>query len=107
MVRRSTPQAKTDDVAYPVRVKFTLPRYELGSSGAYDGMREWLQRELGSYRYAWHSTQSLACGDAFAIYFRTPADALRFVAAFPDAKLADGVSSVAYTLHGRPAPAGR
>lgn len=106
MARRSTPQSKTDDVAYPVRVKFSVPARGMSWSSTYDGMREWLQRELGSYRYAWHSTQSLACGDAFAIYFRTPADAQRFVEAFPDAKLADGVSSAAYTLHGRPAPPG-
>lgn len=101
MVRRSTPQSKLDDIAFPVRVKFAIPPWHQGWSTTYDRMHEWLARELGTYRHAWHGARVIGCGDAFAIYFRTPADAQRFVEAFPDMALADGVGSGHYSRHGR------
>jgi hypothetical protein len=102
--RRSTPQAKTDDLAFPVRVKFAVPGSGIASIGdtLSQRMREWLASELPPGDHAWHAAQSLGT-HATAIYFRRVSDALRFVEAFPEFALADGTRAAAYTRPGRKA----
>jgi len=87
MVRRSTPQSKTDDLAYPVRVKIAVPVGGLGN--VLIEMQNWLRDQLGRGEYAIHSTRSTV-GDAAAFHFRSIEAAQRFVDAFPSAELADG-----------------
>lgn len=94
MPRRTLPQSKTDDLAFPVRVKIAVPEGGLGKIS--EGMREWLKRELGPGNYAWHSAGMAAGRQASAVYFRSTADAERCIAAFPELELADGTASPAY-----------
>ncbi|MBO9519773.1 MAG: hypothetical protein J7493_17075 [Porphyrobacter sp.] len=93
MARRSTPQFKIDDLAYPIRVKFAVPTGGLRNSSE---IHAWLKAELDHLAWAWGPAQAL-CTQATAYYFRTLADAQRFVAAFPELELADGISLGVYT----------
>jgi hypothetical protein len=98
---RSTPQAKTDDLAFPIRVKFAVPGSGIRaiSDTLGERMREWLQRELAPGHYAWHAAVSLGT-HATALYFRSIADAHRFVDALPEFKLADRTVIAGYTRPG-------
>jgi hypothetical protein len=102
MTRRSTPQARTDDLAFPVRVKFAVPGSGIRSIHDTLGerMREWLRRELAPGDYAWHAATSIGI-NATALYFRSIADAHRFVDAFPEFALADATGRAAYGRGGR------
>ena len=93
MSRRSSPQAKQDDLAFPVRLKLTVPPMGLGKLT--DAIDDWLRREVGPGDYASHSAPGIA-GSTAAIYFRRAEDAAAFTAAFPQAELADGTLSPAY-----------
>lgn len=93
MVKRTRLQTKTDDLAFPVRVKFVVPSGGLG--GVSDRLHVWLQEELGGREYAVHSAQSIGC-QAIGIHFRTSEAAQRFIGAFPELQLADGTGSPAY-----------
>ena len=93
MVRRTRLQSKTDDLAYPVRVKFRVPQFGLG--GTINRLAIWLRDELGRDRYAIHSVSVLA-GQGMAIHFRTLEDAQRCVDAFPELEIADGVALSIY-----------
>jgi hypothetical protein len=97
MTRRSSPQSKKDDLAFPVRVKFVVPPDGLWRIG--QELRDWLKRELPPGDHAWHSAQSLGT-HATAIYFRRVSDALRFVEAFPQFELADATQTGVYTRPG-------
>lgn len=90
MARRSTPQHKADDLAFPVRVKFVVPPDGLWRIDAQ--LRAWLDGELGRGRYAWHSAGLSRHRQATALYFRCVEDAQAFVGAFPDFELADEVA---------------
>jgi len=57
----------------------------------------WLSAELGHMRWAWGPTQSIGCGQVTAYYFRSIHDAQRFIAAFPQLEIADGVASPVYS----------
>jgi hypothetical protein len=87
MVRRSTPQARTDDHAFPVRVKIAVPVGGLGN--VLIDMQNWLRDHLGTGEYAIHSAPTTV-GDAAAFHFRAIESGQRFVDAFPTAELADG-----------------
>ena len=67
MVRRSTPQSKTDDAAFPVRVKFETPNRGFGMR--LNDIHRWLLANLGGGEYAVHPAASLG-GDALAVHFR-------------------------------------
>ena len=86
MVRRSEPQKKIDDRAFPVRVKFKVPHDGLWRIS--ERIREWLAREIAHGDYAWH-----AAGHDTALYFRTVEDAHRLVTAFPEFERADRTTS--------------
>jgi len=87
MVRRSTSQSRTDDRAYPIRVKIAVPVGGLGN--VLIDMQNWLRDHLGTGEYAIHSAPTTV-GDAAAFYFRTVDAGQRFIDAFPAAELADG-----------------
>ena len=87
MVRRSTPQAKRDDLAFPIRVKITVPPHGLGKE--LDFMIAWLREHIAPGDCANHSAPGVAC-DTAAFYFRSTEAAQAFLAAFPNAKLANG-----------------
>src|SRR5687768_6890915 len=93
MVRRTRAQSKTDDLAYPLRVKFCVPPNGLG--GLHARLHAWLAAELGQRRYAVHSGSGFG-GQMFAIYFRSLDEARRCIEAFPQLQMADGVISPAY-----------
>lgn len=93
MVRRSTPQKKTDDRAFPIRVKFRVP--ERGFGGLCDRFHSWLRDEVGTGRHVVHSASAIGA-DAIAIYFVELGDAVCFVEAFPEMEMADSTTSSWY-----------
>lgn len=94
MTRRSRLQSKTDDLAFPVRVKFVIPRTGLGFTAE---LHDWLREHVGTGRYAVHGGRALAT-DALGVHFIQIADALRFAEQFADRlELADETLSPAYS----------
>lgn len=94
MPRRSTPQARTDDRAFPVRLLLRTPSGGFGRR--LDEALHWLSETLGRTNYAWHSGGSISGRDASAVYFRCPAAAAAFLDANPALELADGTCEVWY-----------
>jgi hypothetical protein len=106
MARRSTSQFKLDDYAYPIRVKFIVPPGGMGALSTQ--LAVWLKENLDHLAWSWGPAQALG-EQATAYYFRSLSDAQRFVAAFPDLKLADGVARAFYVSpakSGGPGPHG-
>ena len=105
MARRSSPQRRIDDEAFPVRVKLLVP--EGGFGRQLTDLHAWLDREAGRGNYAFHAARTFGSpNDAVAVYFRTPETAHRFVGSFLDLLLADGTNSMVYSSpylpNGRP-----
>lgn len=95
MTRRTAPQHKTDDGAFPVRVIFAVPETGLGMK--LDAIHLWLRHEVGLGDYAVHSGGRPTVGvDSMAIYFRHPKHAVALMAEFPSLKLHDGTTSESY-----------
>lgn len=99
MTRRSTPQKKIDDNAFPVRLFISVPPMGLGRR--YADMHNWLDTEVGRGQYAHHSAGScpIAGGMSYrmALYFRHPSHAAAFATNFTDLELADGTILPTYT----------
>ena len=57
MTRRSTPQRRIDDEAFPVRVKLLVP--EGGFERQFDDLYRWLDQEVGRGEYAFHAATAL------------------------------------------------
>ncbi|MCH2487949.1 MAG: hypothetical protein MK010_09445 [Erythrobacter sp.] len=98
MTKRTRAQQKTDDLAFPIRVKFVVP--PLGLMGLSSRMTIWLRDTLGPARYATHSAMALG-NQAIGVHFVTLEDAQAFVAAFPELEIADGTRSKTYYAPGR------
>lgn len=79
MNRRSSPAAKRDDDAFPIRLKFAVPREGLGK--LLDEVHAWLRSSLPPQTFAIHSGRSIG-GSAMAVYFLALEDAARFHEAF-------------------------
>lgn len=90
MNRRSPPQAKIDDAAFPVRVLAIVPRDGFGR--ALDAMVGWPRANVGEGEFAHHVGAS-TFASASVLYFRSVTDADLFVAAHPEIVLADGTMS--------------
>lgn len=86
MTRRTRAQSKSDDIAFPIRVKFRVPRGGLGS--LLNDLHHWLTCEIGPHRFAIHSAVVIG-SDGMALYFRSLEDAKRCVAKFPELEIAD------------------
>ena len=93
MVQRSTPQGKIDDAAWPIRISLLVPS---GGLMCLSEMHAWLKAEIGLGEYADGGGFGLA-QQTKLFYFRRIEDASRFLAAFPDQRLADGTETRAYT----------
>lgn len=85
MTRRTTPSAKRDDDAFPIRVKLAVPPEGLGKR--LDEINAWLRANLPQHHFAIHSARTIG-GSAMAIHFMALDDARRFLDAFPDPPLA-------------------
>lgn len=93
MSRRTRAQQKTDDLAFPIRVKFTVPERGLGEVST--RMHQWLREQFGAGRFAVHSAQAISSA-AIGVYFVSLDDARRFVDAFPMMEIADGTRCSTY-----------
>ena len=85
VARRSTPSAKRDYDAFPIRIKFAVSADGMGRD--LDAMLAWLRTNLPRQACAIHSARSIG-GDAMAVHFLTIDDAVRFLESFPDVPLA-------------------
>ncbi|MEN7536646.1 hypothetical protein [Aurantiacibacter flavus] len=94
MARRSTQQSKLDDLAFPVRIKVAIPRHGLGP--LLDRMHQWLNLELEPGEFSSGSSPGIGASTA-AFHFRALEQARQFLTAFPEAELADGTLSPAFT----------
>ena len=99
MERRSPPQKRIDDHAFPVRVKVLVP--ERGFENLLLDMHCWLDAEVGRGSYAEHGART-GLTDATAWYFRSVEAAQAFVARFPMLELADGTELPTYQRMARP-----
>lgn len=98
MVRRSTPQHKIDDAAFPIRVKVYAPDRGYGGFGnLLNDMVFWLQDNLPKGDFAQYHGRSRGVRESTGFYFRTLEDARRFLDAFPALELADDTTSPSYT----------
>jgi hypothetical protein len=93
MERRSPPQKRTDDHAFPVRVKVLVP--ERGFENLLLDMHHWLDAAVGRGSYAVHGAGA-GLTRATAWYFRTVEEAQAFVTTFPMLVLADGTELPTY-----------
>ncbi|WP_411891362.1 SOS response-associated peptidase [Yoonia sp. SDW83-1] len=94
MVRRSTPQKKLDESAFPIRVRFAVP--DRGFGLRLNDLHRWLNAEIGSGHFAVHSSNGRAM-DAIGVYLRSVECAQAVMTAFPDFGLADGVDCRSYS----------
>lgn len=85
MNRRSTPSAKRDDDAFPIRLKFAVPPEGLGKR--LDEINAWLRDYLPAGAFAVHSARTIG-GSAMAIHFVAIEDARALLQQFPDLALA-------------------
>ena len=93
MDRRSPPQKRTDDHAFPVRVRVLVP--ERGFENLLLDMHHWLDAAVGRGSYAVHGAGA-GLTHATAWYFRTVEEAQAFVTKFPMLVLADGTELPTY-----------
>lgn len=99
MSRRSIPQPKIDDAAFPVRVYLRVPGDGLGRR--LDALLQWLSENLDRGDYAIHAggrhPGSNGLEDRLAIYVRHPEIASTLLAQFSELELSDGTEAIAYT----------
>ena len=102
MSRRSTPQHRRFDDAYPVRLRLRMPRDGWGV--ALHDHREWARRTLGPGAMGFGATTVSGGEPVSVLYFRDVEGARAFLAAFPAVALADGVDALGIAFE---APPGR
>ena len=93
MNRRSTPQAKINDTAFPVWLFALVPQDGCGNE--INSIMAWLLSSIGVGEFAQHTGHALL-GDTVAFYLRCVEDASRFVEAHPQMVLADCTISSSY-----------
>lgn len=89
MARRSTPQKKIDEQAFPVRIKVAPTTGGFGFGTLLNDMIYWLQDSFPGGDFAQHSTGDNSRRTNTFIYFRTLEAAQRFLAHFPTLELDD------------------
>lgn len=91
MSRRSVPQPKIDDAAFPVRVYLRVPGEGLGRR--LDALHQWLASNIGSGDYAIHAggrqPGSTGLEDGLASYTRYPDAAAALLTALPKLELSE------------------
>ena len=100
MTRHALRQRKSDEIAFPVRVKFQIPDRGLSNSQA---IHDWLRDMIGRGDFAVHPGRSIGM-QSVAIYFISLHDADRFHRAFPELQFAD---STCLDVYYSPAKAAR
>lgn len=104
MSRRSDPQSKIDDGAFPVRLLIVTPEGGFGSD--IDAIYHWLDQEVGRAQYAIHSAGRAPGQNGLiyriAIYLKHPKFGAALLSAFPNLDLADRTLSSTYTAPRRP-----
>lgn len=99
MSRRSEPQRKIDDAAFPVRIYLRVPGDGLGRD--LDALYQWLAGNLDPGEYAVHAggRHPIADGleDRLAVYTRNPVAAASLLQALPALELSDGTEAITYT----------
>ena len=98
MSRRSTPQSKIDDTAFPVRLRVVVPEYGFGPQ--LSAIHSWLDTTLGRGNFAHHGggraiAQQGTVEYTTLFYFRTAHAAAAFADAF-DVTLCDGTEAESY-----------
>ena len=88
MTRRSAPYKIKADQTFPLVAYFRVPGN--GTSGAGIDPHHWLQRNLGTGRYAIYGA-GRPSRDVIAVYFRQVSDLLAFTEAHQTLELADDV----------------
>lgn len=108
MSRRSTPQCKIDEAAFPVRILVEVP--ETGFGRKLTEMSAWLSTHIGRGNYANHSGARrfvrASVADTATFYFRDARLAADFVETF-NLQLADGTTCPTYSSPMMPLRAGR
>ena len=94
MVRRSTPQKKIDERAFPVRIRILVPPSGLGQQ--LNHVHDWLHAEIGRGQFAVHSCSGIGA-DSIGIYLRDVEGARFLLEAFPGLELEDGTDSPHYS----------
>lgn len=88
---------KTDDLAFPVRVLLQgLPGGFAKDLGPGRDPHIWLSETYGLGNAEFYGWSTVHERDGYALYTRSLADAVRFLEAFPEFKLADGTESIVY-----------
>lgn len=99
MTRRSTPQSKIDENAFPVRVFLVVPGMGIGWN--YDLLMSWMKTNWERSAWATHGGGRAAVEggvvDRIALYVRHPEQVVDLLATFPQLRLADGTRSVCYS----------
>lgn len=85
-MRRTRAHAKTDDYAFPIRLKFFVPPRGLGTD--LDAVYIWLQERLPRSDYAVHTARTIG-SEAMAVHFRSIEIANQFLEHFSHLPLAD------------------
>lgn len=85
MSRRSMSTAARTEAIFPIRVKVAVPRNGFGKQ--IEEIGSWLNREIGPGRYGQAPAPMLG-GDASGFHFVCLDDAARFLAEFPELKMA-------------------
>ena len=93
MSRRSSPQSKLDEAAFPIRLKVQVPLEGFG--GKINEMYEWLDTHVGAGLYATHGGGRNVTGDIWHVYFCDADLAHRFIQE-QDVELADGTLCKTY-----------
>ena len=97
--RRSPPQRKIDDAAFPVRVYLRVPSDGIGRR--LDALHSWLAKNIDRGDYAihaggWHPGSN-GLEDRLAIYVRHPEIASTLLTEFSELELSDGTEAITYT----------
>lgn len=98
MGRRSTRQSILDERAFPVRLRFAVPKRGLGNQ--LEVIESWLLSEIGRGHFAIHSSGNLGI-DAMVVHLRDVEGAHAFARAFPMLALADRTEETSYTSPAR------
>ncbi len=98
MSRRTIPQRKIDDAAFPVGVYLRVPGDGFGRD--LDALHKWLADNLGPGEYAVHAggrhPGSQGLEDRLAVYTREPNAAASLLKSLPTLGLSDGTDSITY-----------
>lgn len=96
MTQRTAPQSRTDERAFPIRIKVRVPQGGFGN--LLTGIHGWLDHQVGRGNWASHPAPGMLREEHItAVYLRDTGTAHRLVETFPELVLADGTLSPSYS----------